>query len=286
MPNGPSGASLERRVSWSAPPAAPHSMRPFASRSGFRKAESWSSSRTVESDTWKNGIGRTDRDRDYRGRRPRHGGSRARGFPRGVLRLPPGPGRRATPGRGSETREECRGGGPHSTIRDRSAGTPPCRRRRPDARLGLGRDLPQPSESSRGALGISPFSREPMVCLRHCGRHRRNREDDHRVAARRDERTVLARGDRRPRNEGPFPRIPEKEVALTLFKVDLKNGVRDSYLHSSESRFHSIFTGGRSLSITPYWATKDGERSHPHPDPAPAVRGQSERGAGRGGERS
>src|SRR5206468_3681384 len=102
MPNGPSGASLERRVSWSAPPAAPHSMRPFASRSGFRKAESWSSSRTVESDTWKNGIGRTDRDRDYRGRRPRHGGSRARGFPRGVLRLPPGPGRRATPGRGSE----------------------------------------------------------------------------------------------------------------------------------------------------------------------------------------
>src|SRR5438094_1864212 len=86
-----------------------------------------------------------------------------------------------------------------------------------------------------------------MVCLRHCGRHRRNREDDHRVAARRDERTVLARGDRRPRNEGPFPRIPEKEVALTLFKVDLKNGVRDSHLHSSESRFHSIFTGGPKL---------------------------------------
>src|SRR5207249_11464799 len=125
-----------------------------------------------------------------------------------------------------------------------------------------------------------------MVCLRHCGRHRRNREDDHRVAARRDERTVLARGDRRPPNEGPFPRIPEKEVALTLFKVDLKNGVRDSHLHTSESRFHSIFTGGRSLSITPYWATKDGERSHPHPDASPAIRGQSERGASRGGERS
>src|SRR5207249_3906027 len=51
-------------------------------------------------------------------------------------------------------REECRGGGPHSTIRDRSTGTPPCRRRRPGARLGPSRDLPQPSEPSRGAFGI------------------------------------------------------------------------------------------------------------------------------------
>ncbi len=31
-------------------------------------------------------------------------------------------------------------------------------------------------------------------------------------------------GDRRARNAGPLPRTSEKEVALTLFKVDLKGG--------------------------------------------------------------
>src|SRR5439155_11146291 len=95
---------------------------------------------------------------------------------------------------------------------------------RPGARPGPGLDLPQPPEPSRGAFGIRPFSRESMVCLRHCGRHRRNREGDHRLATRRVDQTILARGDRRPRNEGPLPRISEKEVALTLFKVDLKWG--------------------------------------------------------------
>src|SRR5438034_1014296 len=62
-----------------------------------------------------------------------------------------------------------------------------------------------------------------MVCVPHRGRQGRNREGDHRVATRRVDQAILTGGDRRPRNEGPFPRIPEKEFALTLFKVDLKS---------------------------------------------------------------
>ena len=44
------------------------------------------------------------------------------------------------------------------------------------------------------------------------------------MATRRVDQTILARGDRRARNAGPLPRTSEKEVALTLFKVDLKGG--------------------------------------------------------------